>query len=70
MVVPQRFFASQQRGNGDRHMYAVRTRFIPNAITTHFEQCAWPPAAREVGSAARKTAKPVDIGARIKSLWR
>jgi DNA helicase II / ATP-dependent DNA helicase PcrA len=70
MVVPQRFFASQQRGNGDRHMYAVRTRFIPNAITAHFEQCAWPPAAREAGSAARKTAKPVDIGARIKSLWR
>jgi DNA helicase II / ATP-dependent DNA helicase PcrA len=70
MVVPQRFFASQQRGNGDRHMYAVRTRFIPNAITAHFEQCAWPPAAREAGSAARKTAKPVDIGAHIKSLWR
>jgi len=70
MVVPQRFFASQQRGNGDRHMYAVRTRFIPNAITAHFEQCAWPLAAREAGSAARKTAKPVDIGARIKSLWR
>ena len=70
MVVPQRFFASQQRGNGDRHMYAVRTRFIPNTITAHFEQCAWPPAAREAGSAACKTAKPVDIGARIKSLWR
>jgi hypothetical protein len=48
----------------------VRTRFIPNAITAHFEQCAWPPAAREAGSAARKTAKPVDIGAHIKSLWR
>jgi DNA helicase-2/ATP-dependent DNA helicase PcrA len=69
MVVPQRFFASQQRGNGDRHMHAVRTRFIPNTITAHFEQCAWPPATREVGSAAHKTAKPVDIGARIKSLW-
>jgi DNA helicase-2/ATP-dependent DNA helicase PcrA len=51
-------------------MYTVRTRFIPNAITAHFEQCAWPLAARKAGSAARKTAKPVDIGARIKSLWR
>ena len=70
LVVPQRFFASQQRGNGDRHMYAVRTRFITNAITVLFEQCAWPPAAREAGLAAHKTAKPVDIGARIKSLWR
>ena len=70
MVVPQRFFASQQRGNGDRHMYAARTRFISNAITMHFEQCAWPPATRETGSNAKKTMKPVDIGARLKRKWR
>src|SRR5260370_2017691 len=25
MILPQRFFAHQQRGNGDRHMYAPRT---------------------------------------------
>ncbi len=40
LVVPHRFFVHQQRNNGDRHMYAVRTRFVPNAITRHFEQCA------------------------------
>jgi DNA helicase II / ATP-dependent DNA helicase PcrA len=70
LVVPQRFFATQQRSNGDRHMYAVRTRFIPNAITAHFEQCAWPPATRETGPNAKKTVKPVDIGARLRSRWR
>ena len=53
LIVPQRFYAHQQRGNGDRHMYAVRTRFIPDVITEHFEQCAWPRAAREVSSTAK-----------------
>jgi ATP-dependent DNA helicase UvrD/PcrA len=70
MIVPQRFYAHQQRGNGDRHMYAVRTRFIPDTITDHFEQCAWPPAAREVGPRPKAPATPVDIAARIKSRWR
>jgi DNA helicase-2/ATP-dependent DNA helicase PcrA len=70
MVVPQRFFVTQQRGSGDRHMYAVRTRFIPSAITPHFEQCAWPPAGRNTGSAPREALKPVNIGARLKSMWR
>src|SRR5262245_15286820 len=28
LLLPQRFFAHQQRGNGDRHMYTSRTRFI------------------------------------------
>jgi DNA helicase-2/ATP-dependent DNA helicase PcrA len=54
MVVPQRFFASHQRSSGDRHMYAVRTRFIPNAITAHFEQCAWPPAAVKLARMQRR----------------
>jgi DNA helicase II / ATP-dependent DNA helicase PcrA len=70
MIVPQRFYADQQRGNGDRHMYAVRTRFIPDTITDHFEQCAWPSAAREGGPRPKAPATPVDIAARVKSRWR
>src|SRR5467141_2216448 len=46
LIVPQRFYAHAQRGSGDRHMYAARTRFIPAAIMDRFESCAWPqPAA-------------------------
>jgi DNA helicase-2/ATP-dependent DNA helicase PcrA len=69
MIVPQRFYAHQQRGNGDRHMYAFRTRFIPDTITEHFEQCTWP-VARQESSTPRAPIKPVDITARIKSRWR
>jgi DNA helicase-2/ATP-dependent DNA helicase PcrA len=70
MIVPQRFYAHQQRNNGDRHMYAVRTRFIPETITEHFELCTWPAAAREDSSALRAPIKPVDIRARVKTRWR
>jgi DNA helicase-2/ATP-dependent DNA helicase PcrA len=70
MVVPHRFFAHQQRGNGDRHMYAVRTRFIPKAILKHFEQCAWPRLRPEAGATPKHAAQPVDIGARLKNMWR
>jgi DNA helicase-2/ATP-dependent DNA helicase PcrA len=69
LVVPQRFYAHQQRSNGDRHMYAIRTRFIPDTITEHFEQCTWPPA-RGGSSPVRAPLKPVDITSRIKSRWR
>ena len=70
LVVPHRFFVHQQRANGDRHMYAVRTRFIPKTIAKHFEQRAWPIPARETASTTKQTATPVDIGARLKSMWR
>jgi DNA helicase-2/ATP-dependent DNA helicase PcrA len=69
ILVPQRFYATQQRGNGDRHMYAVRTRFIPETITEHFEQRAWPTITREKNSTLKKNTKQVDIAARVKSRW-
>src|SRR6516165_8878751 len=70
MIVPQRFFAHQQRGSGDRHMYAVRTRFIPNNILDHFQQYAWPPAVIESNSGATASPKAVDVRARLKQMWR
>lgn len=70
LIIPHRFFVQQQRGNGDRHMYAVRTRFIPNMITKYFEPCAWPSAVREGSSTMKEGQKPVDIGARLKGMWR
>jgi DNA helicase-2/ATP-dependent DNA helicase PcrA len=35
LIVPQRFFTHQQRHNGDRHIHATRTRFIPAASLRH-----------------------------------
>ena len=70
MIVPQRFYAHQQRGEGDRHMYAVRTRFITDGIAHHFEQCAWPSSAGEAGSRAKTSIKAVDVAAQVKSRWR
>jgi DNA helicase II / ATP-dependent DNA helicase PcrA len=69
IIVPQRFYATQQRGNGDWHMYAVRTRFIPETITKDFDQFAWPLAGREPSSEPKAPTRPVDIAARIKSKW-
>jgi DNA helicase-2/ATP-dependent DNA helicase PcrA len=68
VIVPQRFFVHGQRSNGDRHMYASRTRFIPAALLDRFECCAWPrPAA---GQASVKPARaPVDIRARVRRTW-
>jgi DNA helicase II / ATP-dependent DNA helicase PcrA len=70
MIVPQRFFAHQQPGNGDRHMYAARTRFVPSGILHFFERCTWPPAAGESNSNATTLPKAVDVGARLKQMWR
>src|SRR5262249_31128951 len=68
LIVPQRFFAYSQRSNGDRHMYASRTRFIPADILDEFQGCAWPVAVPAKGQMV--PSDPVDISARLRRMWK
>jgi DNA helicase-2/ATP-dependent DNA helicase PcrA len=71
LVVPQRFYVHHQAKRGDRHLYASRTRFIPAAIAGQFELCAWPAAAYRVDPTGRgPAAATVDLGARMREMWR
>jgi DNA helicase II / ATP-dependent DNA helicase PcrA len=69
LVVPQRFFTHGQHSQGDRHVYASRTRFIPEKLLGLFERTSWPIAppgtARGPGQGPR-----IDIGARMRGMWR
>jgi DNA helicase-2/ATP-dependent DNA helicase PcrA len=68
IIVPQRFFVHGQRNNGDRHLYASRTRFIPSGLLEHFECCGWSPAVAAVAMPQPLRA-PVDIGKRVRNSW-
>ena len=46
LVVPQRFYVHGQPKNGDRSVFAGRTRFIPPPLLKHFDRQTWPAAER------------------------
>ncbi len=71
LVVPQRFYVSQQSGGGDRHVYAGRTRFIAPAMLDHFEQVTWPEAAPAPATAGAEPQLPViQVRARARAAWK
>ena len=70
LVVPQRFFMHGQNAQGDHHVYASRTRFIPDELLGLFEGTIWPgiPAAsmpRDPSHGVR-----IDVAARMRGMWR
>ncbi|MDR3465540.1 MAG: ATP-dependent helicase [Xanthobacteraceae bacterium] len=69
LTVPQRFFTHGQQAQGGRHVYASRTRFIPEALLPSFERTAWPPAAAAAARAAGERPR-IDIGAKMRGMWR
>jgi DNA helicase-2/ATP-dependent DNA helicase PcrA len=70
LLVPQRFYVSQQSGGGDRHMYAGRTRFIGEAMAAHFEQVTWPEAIAVRASEMQPQAPVIQVRSRARSLWK
>jgi DNA helicase II / ATP-dependent DNA helicase PcrA len=70
VLVPQRFYVSQQAGGGDRHVYAGRTRFITDAMLQHFEQLAWPAAQQDAGTAVQPRTPVLQVRSLARSAWR
>jgi DNA helicase-2/ATP-dependent DNA helicase PcrA len=70
LIVPQRFYVSQQSGGGDRHVYAGRTRFIAQAMLAHFEQLTWPPASELRAPGAQAQAPVMQVRARARAAWK
>jgi DNA helicase-2/ATP-dependent DNA helicase PcrA len=69
LIVPQRFYVTQQAVRGDRHLYAGRTRFISAAEARGFEQITWPPAP-EQAPAVPPPAAVIDLRKRLRAAWR
>ncbi|WP_028749813.1 ATP-dependent helicase [Rhizobium mesoamericanum] len=70
LVVPQRFFTHGQNAQGDRHVYASRTRFIPATLLQFFEVVGWPQTRADGGASHQARQVRVDVGARMRGMWR
>jgi len=70
LIVPQRFYVTQQTGMGDRHVYAGRSRFIPNRLLGHFEQASWPPPPPELQGSPASRQAAIDLAAKMRDMWR
>jgi DNA helicase-2/ATP-dependent DNA helicase PcrA len=69
LVTPQRFFTYGQNAQGDRHVYASRTRFIPATLLQFFEATSWPKVSAAAGERSARQVR-VDVGARMRSMWK
>lgn len=69
LMVPQRFFTNQQTPNGDRHVYAQRSRFLPQSVLSLFEMRSWPMIEGQTNTRSAAVAR-IDIGAQMRTMWR
>jgi DNA helicase-2/ATP-dependent DNA helicase PcrA len=68
LVVPQRFYVTQQVKRGDRHLYGSLTRFVPPAVASLFDRATLAqPASDAAAGAAGLVA--IDLLARVRQAF-
>ena len=68
LVMPKRFFVTQQTRHGDRHMYAQRTRFITRAMLPLYDDVLWP-ALKPLDMERIAPRANVDLRAQMRGMW-
>ncbi len=69
IIVPQRFYVTQQSAQGDRHVYGSRTRFIPNALLSRFSSASWPRDPRATTTSPEQARVHIDLAAQMRKMW-
>ena len=69
LVVPQRFYVTQQAARGGRHVYASISRFLPDAVQDLFEHVTPVRPAAMANDATADVPVRVDLGARVRAAW-
>jgi ATP-dependent DNA helicase UvrD/PcrA len=70
LIVPQRFYTFHQSKVADQHVYACRSRFIPDVILNSFDAHSWHESVQRANRQAKKTGATTDVAASLLRMWR
>jgi DNA helicase-2/ATP-dependent DNA helicase PcrA len=69
LLLPQRFYVHRQGANGDRHVYAARSRFLTEEICAHFNPETWQPRSGAGAKTRPSSSVKVDLRAGLREAW-
>ncbi|CAN7639290.1 ATP-dependent helicase [Rhizobium sp. LjRoot98] len=69
LVTPLRFFTHNQNPQGDRHVFASRTRFIPATLLQFFEVIRWPLVTPDRSGRSAQQIR-IDVAEKMRGMWK
>ena len=69
LIQPHRFYTGSSRRNGDRHVYAPRTRFVADDMLRLFEKAAAGEASASEAAAQGGNGTRLNVAAKLREMW-
>ena len=69
LIAPLRFHVTQQRRDGDRHVYGARSRFVTEALLATLQPCWHGRAESALQRAAADSGRQLDVASKMREMW-
>jgi DNA helicase-2/ATP-dependent DNA helicase PcrA len=69
LVTPLRFHVTQQRPDGDKHVYGARSRFVTDELLATMQQCWHGRSDEVIGETAARPGPKIDVAAKMREMW-
>ena len=69
LTVPLRFHVTQQRRDGDRHVYGARSRFVTEALLETLRPCWHGRAGAAARRAVADSGRELDVASKMRQMW-
>ena len=69
LISPLKFHVTQQRRDGDRHVYGARSRFMTERLLATLDQRFAGRSEQEAGGFRVRSDRQIDVAARMREMW-
>ena len=69
LLAPLRFHVTQQRRDGDKHVYGARSRFVTEPLLETMQQCWHGRSEASETTSPRSSDRQLDVAARMREMW-
>jgi DNA helicase-2/ATP-dependent DNA helicase PcrA len=68
LISPLKYYVTQQRRYGEKHLYGARSRFMTDSLLEMFDAKPWPEETHPINNLAEPKVR-IDAGAEMRSMW-
>jgi DNA helicase-2/ATP-dependent DNA helicase PcrA len=69
LIAPLRYHVTQQRRDGDKHVYGARSRFMTDQLLATMQRCFHGREESNVKRLSPRTDKRIDVASRMRDMW-
>jgi DNA helicase-2/ATP-dependent DNA helicase PcrA len=69
LIAPLKYHVTQQRRDGDKHVYGARSRFLTDSLLETMESCFHGHTESDTAGLQVRSNKRIDVASRMRDMW-